>query len=277
MTPRAASAAGVLAAAAMASTGCGKSDPTTVLLSIQNAVAATVPDEVRLNVYDRSGTLFADTRLPAQGTLTPAGLPLLGTVVIYVKGTPSELRLEAHGMTPGQRVSQATTRVTPETGHQIAASLTLQAGALPDSDADDVPDAIDNCVFVANSQQTDADGDGVGDPCSGSDGGARGGARNGTSCTDDRGCDSQHCVDGFCCDSDCTEICHSCSLPGAQGTLQPNRRGPGRAGRLSGGAGRDLRTHRQVRPGQHVRPGRGRPGVRARGVRQLVAVERPHL
>jgi hypothetical protein len=89
---------------------------------------------------------------------------------------------------------------------------------LIDTDMDGVPDGIDNCVFLSNPQQTDADGDGVGDPCSGSDGGIRGGARIGSACTGDMGCDSQHCVDGFCCDSDCTETCHSCSLAGAEGT-----------------------------------------------------------
>ena len=146
----------------------------------------------------------------------PAGLPLLGTVVLYV-ANPSELRLEAHGMMPGQIVSQGTARCSPQAGRQIAVELVLQGSAFPDSDTDGVPDAIDNCVFLSNTLQTDSDADGVGDPCAGSDGGIRGGARDGTACTDDMGCDSRHCVDGFCCDSACAEPCHSCSLPGAQG------------------------------------------------------------
>jgi hypothetical protein len=37
--------------------------------------------------------------------------------------------------------------------------------ASPDSDADGVPDHLDNCVDVANAAQTDSDGDGVGDAC----------------------------------------------------------------------------------------------------------------
>jgi Tol biopolymer transport system component len=35
----------------------------------------------------------------------------------------------------------------------------------PDGDADGVADAIDNCPLVANTDQADADADGIGDPC----------------------------------------------------------------------------------------------------------------
>jgi hypothetical protein len=39
------------------------------------------------------------------------------------------------------------------------------AQAFPDVDADGVPDAEDNCLTVSNADQTDADGDGLGDAC----------------------------------------------------------------------------------------------------------------
>jgi hypothetical protein len=43
-------------------------------------------------------------------------------------------------------------------------------GFQPDADADGIYDTEDNCVTVANTSQTDFNGDGVGDACSDSDG-----------------------------------------------------------------------------------------------------------
>ncbi len=44
------------------------------------------------------------------------------------------------------------------------------AGCAPDGDFDFVPDASDNCPTVWNQEQTDSDGDGLGDACEDSDG-----------------------------------------------------------------------------------------------------------
>jgi hypothetical protein len=40
----------------------------------------------------------------------------------------------------------------------------------------------------------------------------------GASCTSSVSCDSGHCVDGVCCESACTFICHACNLPGNLGS-----------------------------------------------------------
>jgi MYXO-CTERM domain-containing protein len=42
-----------------------------------------------------------------------------------------------------------------------------------------------------------------------------------TRCDKDAACPSGHCVDGVCCDTACTERCHSCVLPSAPGVCTP--------------------------------------------------------
>lgn len=42
--------------------------------------------------------------------------------------------------------------------------------------------------------------------------------QNGQSCTANEQCDSNHCVDGVCCDSACTGQCEACNLAGSEGT-----------------------------------------------------------
>ncbi len=50
-------------------------------------------------------------------------------------------------------------------GYRPTAVTSFTAYVLPDSDGDGVPDATDNCVNVANPDQSDIDGDGKGDLC----------------------------------------------------------------------------------------------------------------
>jgi hypothetical protein len=62
-------------------------------------------------------------------------------------------------------------------------------GPLPDADSDGIADLADNCPSVANADQIDQDGDGIGDACDldnnsgggGASGGAGGGTQPGTS------------------------------------------------------------------------------------------------
>jgi hypothetical protein len=47
------------------------------------------------------------------------------------------------------------------------------------------------------------------------------GSGNGTACNSAPDCASNHCVDGFCCESDCTGACTSCGNPGTEGLCRP--------------------------------------------------------
>ena len=49
----------------------------------------------------------------------------------------------------------------------IAFAPVLVAAAIVDTDGDTVPDDIDNCINVPNTNQLDADGDGYGNFCDG--------------------------------------------------------------------------------------------------------------
>jgi hypothetical protein len=44
---------------------------------------------------------------------------------------------------------------------------------------------------------------------------------NGTACNSAPDCASNHCVDGVCCESDCTGACTSCATPGTEGLCRP--------------------------------------------------------
>jgi hypothetical protein len=65
-----------------------------------------------------------------------------------------------------------TVTASDDAGNTAAASTTVTVGAAaaaagqgPDADGDTIPDTPDNCPTVANTDQADADGDGIGDAC----------------------------------------------------------------------------------------------------------------
>jgi hypothetical protein len=78
----------------------------------------------------------------------------------------------------------------------------------PDGDGDGAPDGADNCAVVANPEQTDTDGDAIGDPCDPCDGPQSGSDRDGDGIDDL--CDA--CPDGSNHDEDGDGVLDGCDV-----------------------------------------------------------------
>jgi hypothetical protein len=124
--------------------------PSTILLELRAEAGVMPLDEIRLTVLVPSGVAVSAQRLPAAGAPT-----LPGEVVLYPRES-GVVRLWARGLRGGAGVGDGATQVTAEPGKQVRATLTLKAGALPDTDRDGIPDAVDNCPSHPNPKQ---------DPC----------------------------------------------------------------------------------------------------------------
>src|SRR6187399_3616426 len=84
----------LLAAAA----SCGKStqlESGAVMLDLSVAAGVTTPDELRISVYDDTGALWNDQRVPATGALKPESPSRLGTVLIQPGAAQGALRVHA--------------------------------------------------------------------------------------------------------------------------------------------------------------------------------------
>jgi hypothetical protein len=126
--------------------GCRRA-PESVLLTIEGKASPAA--FLRLSVYDDSGVTVRERPLGSPGT--PLSLP--ATVVLYPPGGSSPLRIDVRAILGAAIESEGTTRVAPIPDQQVAARIVLRAGALPDLDADGVPDELDNCRALANADQ----------------------------------------------------------------------------------------------------------------------------
>jgi len=237
----------LLLAAVVTAVGCGKTttqvESGAVLLDVSVASDVTTPDELRVWVYDDSGALWNDVRVPDSGALTPESATHLGTVLIQPGAAQGALRIQVRGLAAAARVADGAVSLPAGTRGMVA--LVLDGAVPTDGDGDGVPNAVDDCPAIANPEQhgcpgggdlaqdagTDAARDTGADAPPPTDGGpdasdaALGcdatGACNraiGAACTDANQCASTFCVDGVCCANACLGPCRSCNQPNNDGT-----------------------------------------------------------
>jgi hypothetical protein len=136
------------------------SAPTAVVVDLTLRDGDPAPVTLTASVFDRTHALAMARAVPAPhfpGVLALAGLP----------DEKQTLRIACDG--DPRAVAGVTVEVVPHATTHVAALL---SAATFDADGDGVPDDIDNCVAVANADQADSNGDGVGNACS-SDGDMR--------------------------------------------------------------------------------------------------------
>jgi hypothetical protein len=247
--------------------GCGKStqlEPGAVMLDLSVASGVTTPDELRISVYDDTGALWNDTRVPATGALVAETAAHLGTVLVQPGATQGALRVHARGLVATARVADGT--LTIPSGARGTFALRLDADVPADGDGDGVPDSIDDCPAAPNPSQggcpgnnpdaggDDAVEDAARDTAADSapdDGGSNdvGGGMdafscdasgacnraNGAPCADSVQCSSSFCVDGVCCANACLGPCRSCNQPNNDGICQPYPQGTNPAAECTGG------------------------------------------
>jgi len=241
----------VCAAAALllAAGACGKQtalESGALMLSLSTASGAAAPDELRISVYDDTGVLWKDARVPASGALVPESGSRLGTVLVQPGATSGNLRLHVRGLIAGARALDGLLVVLPAERSRGTFALTLDAAEVADTDVDGVPDAIDDCPAAADPDQRGCSNDdgGVGGGAGGGGGSGGGGGGGdadaatdgpaldagvdicadggcgrplGATCSVEIQCASGFCVDGVCCGSACTGPCRSCNQPGKDG------------------------------------------------------------
>jgi hypothetical protein len=129
---------------------------TEVRVQITDPTGLAMPATVGINVFDAYGRIGHIDVSPATlpGAVTVTGLPAVA----------EELRVVAIGISATGVKSLGGVRVQVQPGTRVVAPITLSTN-FRDSDGDDVPDSLDDCVSTDDPMQESALGDGVGDAC----------------------------------------------------------------------------------------------------------------
>jgi len=139
-------------ALAVAVTLAGCSGPSTVLVAIEDPTNAGA---LALSVYGPRGALVVGKSIPGAGRVVLQNVPAPEALRVVVTAAASSM-------------TGAGARVSTVAGEQVAVRVLL--GPIADADRDRVPDELDVCPTTPNSDQADADGDGIGDACAGAPG-----------------------------------------------------------------------------------------------------------
>jgi hypothetical protein len=128
-------------------------EPGATLVRVKLGAGATMPDELRVFVYDDSGALWDGVRMPAEGALVPESATTLGTILIEPGVTVGDLRVDLRGLAAGMLVDEGTLSIPPAARVGGTFDVTLQAALPADSDGDGIPDPVDDCPSVADPKQ----------------------------------------------------------------------------------------------------------------------------
>jgi hypothetical protein len=128
-------------------------EPGAVLLHVKCATGVPTPDELRVWVYDDGGRLWDGVRIPPDGPLAVTGAQDLGTILIQPGTIHGKLRVHVRGFVVGARVADGALKIDSPASGDRTYELLLEATAPVDSDGDDVPDSIDDCLGAANPAQ----------------------------------------------------------------------------------------------------------------------------
>jgi hypothetical protein len=146
----------LLGTALVTPSGC-ISGETDLILDVLLAPNVAPPAKLDVALFDEHGVIARKAGIAVPSF--PAAL-----LVQNLGDEPRNLRAVA--VANGQNVVAASVRLVLAPSEVSHAQLVLAAG-FSDDDGDSVPNDLDNCPTVANSDQADHDGNGVGDACSG--------------------------------------------------------------------------------------------------------------
>jgi hypothetical protein len=149
-----------------------------VLLNLSVEPGAPAPDELRAWIYDDTGALWQDARIPAEGSLPPTSGSGLGTVLVQPGPSQGPLRIDVRGLVGGAPALEGLLVIAPADRGRGTFDLTLIGALASDGDRDGVPDEIDDCPGAPDPDQTGCTGDAAVDR-PGNAGGASGASGNG--------------------------------------------------------------------------------------------------